>query len=218
MKNVILIGKPLIFFSVVLLSEKGLSQVDIINKTLVVQDSSVLYIGIANAIQIINTKNPFFEIRSASGRLRSTGNPFIFELRPSGPGPDTVYLFDGNEVMFKKGFRAVYLPPIEAKLGTLRKEEATQEEIYINGWLVLTIPNCTCKTSFVVSSFEIEFDGEDVDEEVLKIEGDRVTTKARKIIKNLKSGDVVYFDNIKAKNDDGRVIDVPGFSITVKAE
>jgi hypothetical protein len=218
MKNVIPIGKSLMFFSMVLLSEKGLSQVDIINKTLIVQDSSVLYIGIANAIQIVNTKNPFFEIRSASGRLRSTGNPFIFELRPAGPGSDTVYLFDGNEVLLKKAFKAVYLPPIEAKLGTLRKEEATQEEIYINGWLVLTIPNCTCKTSFEVSSFEIEFDGEDVNEEIMKIEGDRVTTKARKIIKNLKSGDVVYFDNIKAKNDDGRVIDVPGFSITVKTE
>jgi hypothetical protein len=170
----------------------------------------------ANSIEISNNKNPFFEIRAYKSSLSSTAHPFIFEVRPTHPGTDTIFILDGNEVLFRKAFRVVSLPAIEAKLGTLRKDEATQEEIYINGWLVLTIPNCKCTTSFVVTSFQIEFEGDDVSEEVIEIEGDRVTTKARRIIKSLKSGDIVYFESIIAKNEDGKSIEVPGFSITVK--
>jgi GldM C-terminal domain len=208
--------KPLLCFLVIVLFKNSLAQTNIINKTLLVPDSSVLYLGITNSIEIVNNKNPFFEIRSASRNLSSTRNSYLFDLRPTHLGWDTVFILDGNEILFQKAFKIVALPSIEAKLGTLRVEEATQEEIYINGWLVLTIPNCKCTPSYVVSSFQIEFEGDDVSDEVIEIEGDRVNTKARKIIKKLKSGDVVYFENIIAKNEDGRSIEVPGFSITVK--
>jgi hypothetical protein len=216
MKRITIIYKSLNCLLFFLLFESGFSQTNIINKTSISPDSSILFIGLSNSIEIINNKNPFFEIRAAKGPLSSTANPYVFELRPSRMGWDTVYLFDGNEVLFKKAFKIVPLPSIEAKLGTLRKDEATQEEIYINGWLVLNIPNCTCKTTYVVTSFRIEFESDDVSQDVIEIEGDRVTTKARKVIKALKSGDVVYFENIIAKNEDGRSIEVPGFSITVQ--
>jgi hypothetical protein len=216
MKMTTILLKPLSFLLMVLLFKNSFSQTNIINKTLLVPDSNFLYLGITNSIEILNNKNPFFEIRAASRSLTSTRNSYIFELRPTRLGWDTVFILDGNEILFQKAFKIVPLPSIEAKLGTLRVEEATQEEIYINGWLVLLIPNCTCTPSYVVSSFEMEFDSEEIDEPILKIEGDRVTTKARKIIKSLKSGDVVYFDHIKAKNQDGSLIDIPGFSLAVK--
>ena len=216
MKKTIVLAKPLLCLLVVLLIKNSFSQTNIINKTLLVPDSNVLYLGITNSIEIVNSKNPFFEIRSASRNLSSTRNSYLFELRPTRLGWDTVFILDGNEILFQKAFRIVTLPSIEAKLGTLRVEEATQEEIYINGWLVLTIPNCKCTTPYVINSFQIEFEGDNVNDVVIEIEGDRVNTKARKIIKSLKSGDVVYFENIIAKNEEGRSIEVPGFSITVK--
>ena len=208
--------RPLIFILIVLLFKNSFSQTNIINKTLLVPDSNFLYLGITNSIEIINNKNPFFEIRSASRNLSSTRNSYVFDLRPTRLGWDTVFILDGNEILFQKAFKIVPLPSMEAKLGTLRVEEATQEEIYINGWLVLMIPNCTCTPAYGVTSFEVGFDSEEVNEDVLKIEGDRLTTKARKIIKSLASGDVVYFEHIIAKDPDGRSIEVPGFSLTVK--
>ena len=216
MKKTIILAKPLLCLLVVLLFKSSFSQTNIINKTLLVPDSNVLYLGITNTIEIINNKNPFFEIRSASRSLSSTRNSYLFELRPSRLGWDTVFILDGNEILFQKAFKIVTLPSIEAKLGTLRVEEATQEEIYINGWLVLMIPNCTCTPAYTVTSFEVDFESEEVNADVLKIEGDRLTTKARKIIKSLASGDVVYFEHIIAKDADGRSIEVPGFSLTVK--
>jgi GldM C-terminal domain len=208
--------RALICLIFALIFKSSFSQTDIINKTLISPDSNVLYLGITNSIEIINNKNPFFEIRSANRSLTSTHNSHIFELRPTRLGWDTVFIIDGNEILFQKAFKIVALPAIEARLGTLRVEEATQEQIYINGWLVLTIPNCKCTTTYVVSSFEVEFESEDHGEEIIKIEGDRLTIKARKVIKSLNSGDVVYFDRIVAKNEDGKSIEVPGFTITVK--
>jgi hypothetical protein len=216
MKKTTILSKPITCLFALLLFKNSFSQTDIINKTLLVPDSSVLYLGITNTIEIINNKNPFFEIRSASRSLSSTRNSYLFELRPAKLGWDTVFILDGNEILFEKAFKIVPLPSIEAKLGTLRVEEATQEEIYINGWLILTIPNCKCTPAYTVTSFEVEFDSEEVNEDILKIEGDRLTTKARKIIKSLAPGDVVYFDHIIAKDRDGRAIEVPGFGLTVK--
>ena len=216
MKMITILLKSFTCLLFILLFKNSYSQTNIINKTLLVPDSNVLYLGITNSIEIINNKNPFFEIRSASRNLSSTRNSYIFEIRPTHLGWDTVFILDGNEILFQKAFQIVALPAIEAKLGTLRVEEATQEEIYINGWLVLTIPNCKCTPLYGVTSFEVGFDSEDVKEDVLKIEGDRLTIKARKIIKSLSSGDVVYFENIIARDPDGRSIEVPGFSLTVK--
>ena len=192
------------------------AQADVVNGTLLSTDSNTLYIGISNAVKIINSKNPFFEIRAAQSALSATTNPFVFDVRPTRMGWDTIFVYDGNKVILQKAFKIAHLPPVEARLGTLRVDEATQEEIYINGWLVLMIPNCTCTTSYVVTSFEVDFETEVEGAELIKIEGDRLTTKARKTIKSLKPGDVVYFDHIIAKNQDGETREIPGFSIAVK--
>jgi hypothetical protein len=216
MKRKTIVSNSLTCLVLVLFLNKSFSQTNIINATLVSPDSSVLYIGIINTIEITNTKNPFFEIRAAKSKLSSTPHPYRFEIRPYGLWTDTVFIFDGNDVSLKKAFTIVPIPPVEARLGTLRGDEATAEEISINGWLVLSIPNCKCTTSYVVSSFEVEFESETIDEEPIKMEGDRVNVKAKKIIRTLKAGDTVYFDHIKAKNEDGQVIDIPGFSISVQ--
>ena len=192
------------------------AQTDIINSTLLSPDSSILYIGIANSVKIINSKNPFFEIRAAKNPLTATTDPFVFNLHPAMPGWDTVFVYDGNHIVVQKAFQVKLLPQVEARLGTLRVDEATQEEIYINGWLVLFIPNCKCNLRYTVTSFEVDFETDVEGAELMQIEGDRLTTKARKTIKSLKPGDVVYFDHIIAKDDDGRTMKVPGFSITVK--
>ena len=216
MKKSTILLKIFTLWLLFLLCRNSFSQTNIINKTLVVPDSNVLYLGVTNSIEILNNKNPFFEVRSANTPLTSTPHSFIFEMHPTRLGTDTVFVYYDGKLLFQKSFNIVPLPGIQAKLGTLKVEEATQEEIYINGWLVLYIPNCSCTTNFVVTSFELEFDSEEVKEDILKIEGDRLTIKARKMIKSLASGDVVYFDNIIAKNADGQSIQVPGFSLTVK--
>jgi hypothetical protein len=216
MKRTLIICKPVIYLVAIFLFKSGVSQINIVNRTLLSPDSNVLFVGITNSIEVINTKNPFFEIRAGKSALSSTTHPYIFEVRSTQPGVDTIVVSDGDQVILKKAFKITFLPTIEAKLGTLRKEEATQEEILINGWLVLTIPNCKCSPAYEVTSFQLEFDGDDVDEEIIAIEGNRFTTKAKKIIKSLKSGDTVYFEKIIAKNEEGKSIQVPDFSLTVQ--
>jgi len=175
-------------------------------------------VGVTNSIEITNYKNPFFEIRSAKTFLSATSNSYVYDMRPSRIGWDTIYLIDDGNVLLKKTFRIDPIPAVQAKLGTLSidLEEATQEEIVINGWIQLFIPNCKCAPAFTVNSFEVEFEGDNVPEKPIKIEGDRLTIPVRKLIMALKSGDTVYFDHIIAKNDEGKSIDVPGLSISVK--
>jgi hypothetical protein len=210
------VNKLLSWLLLMLLVDRGFSQPNIINKTLIAPDSNVLFIGIPNAIQVINYKNPFFEIRASNSALQATGNSFIYEIRPTRIGWDTIYLYDDGKVILKKAFRIDPVPAVQVKLGTLQVDEATQEEIVINSWLQLFIPNCKCTTSFAVTSFEVSFEGDEVPEKPIKIEGDRLSTPVRKLIMGLKTEDTVYFDHIIAKNEDGKTINVPGISISVK--
>jgi hypothetical protein len=215
-KNNIPFGVTLVIFTVI--ANSSFSQANIINRTLVSPDSSVLFVGMPNSIEVVNYKNPFFEIRAANSILRATGNSFVYEIHPTKLGWDTIFVMDDGNVLFKKAFRIDPLPPVQVKLGTLATdlEEATQEEIVINSWLQLFIPNCKCTTSFAVTSFEVSFEGEDVSDKPIKIEGDRLTIPVRKMIMALKSGDTVSFDHIIAKNPDEKTIEVPGVSIGVK--
>ena len=212
------LNKLLSCLLLILLFSCSYSQTDIINKLLVSPDSSILFVGITNSIEITNYKNPFFEIRSANSFLSATSNSYVYEIRPRRIGWDTIYIIDDGNVLLKKAFRIDPIPPVQAKLGTLSidLEEATQEEIVINGWIQLFIPNCKCAPTFTVNSFDVEFEGDNVPENPIKIEGDRLTIPVRKLIMALKSGDTVYFDHIIAKNEEGKSIDVPGLSITVK--
>jgi hypothetical protein len=208
--------KQLFLLLVLFMGKGGFSQINIINNILISADSNVLFIGLPNGVQVINLQNPFFEIRASKSSLSSTGNPYVFEVRPTQQGWDTISVYYDKQVLLKKVFRTDFLPSMQGRLGTLRKEEATQEEILINGWLVLTIPNCKCSPSYTVTSFQLEFEGDDVDQEPMAIEGNRFTTQAKKIIKSLKSGDTVYFEKIIAKNEEGKSVEVGEFSITVK--
>jgi hypothetical protein len=217
MKRIIVPG-ALIFLFIVLWTGSSFSQTNIINKTLISPDSNVLFIGITNSIEVFNNKNPFFEIRAARSSLTATPHPFIFEVRVSKPGWDTIAISDGSAIFFRKAFRIDFLPSPQAKLGTLLTDSATSEEITINGWLVTTIPNCKCPASFVVSSFQVEFDADGINQEAIPIEGDRLSLQAKKIIRSLKAGDVIYFDHIIAKNEEGKSIELPEFSITVKSD
>ena len=197
---------------------RGYSQANIINRTLVSPDSSVLFIGMPNSIEVVNYKNPFFEIRAANSILRATGNSYIYEIHPTRLGWDTIYVLDDGNVLFKKAFRIDPIPAIEAQWGTLPvdTEEATQEEIVINGWIKLFIPNCKCTSTYAVTSFEVSFDGDAVPQNTIKLEGDRLTIPVRKTIMALKPGATVNIDHIIAKNQDEKTIEVPGLSITVK--
>ena len=214
----VVINKILICVALMGGYEYTYSQPDIVNRTLITTDSSVLYVGITNSIQVVNYKNPFFEIRSANFGLRATGNSYIYEISPTKPGWDTIFIMDDANVLFKKAFRVDYLPLIEAQWGTLPTdtEEATQEEIVINGWIKLFIPNCKCNTTFAVTSFEVSFEGDDAPKDTIKLEGDRLTIPVRKTIMALKSGTTVNIDHIVAKNQDEKKIEVPGFSMSVK--
>jgi hypothetical protein len=212
------IHKSFYFILLNLVVTSGYSQTNIINKTLIFPDSNVLFLGITNSIEIINNKNPFFEIRAAKSSLTATPQPFIFEIQPTHPGWDTISILDGGNVSFRKAFKIDFLPAPEARLGTLRTGEATSEQITINGWLVLIIPNCKCTTPFTVTSFEVSFGSDEIDEKPIAIEGDRLTVKAKKIIRSLKAGDEVYFDHIVAKNEMGRSIDLPGLTMIVKGD
>ena len=192
----ITIASKVLLLIMLTMGKSGFSQINIVNKLLLSPDSNVLFLGVTNSIEVRNYKNLFFEIRAAKSPLSATPNSYVFEVRPNQPGWDTIYISDGTDVFFKKGFRIDYLPAPRAKLGTLHTDSATSEEITINGWIVTFIPNCKCNTSFAVISFQVEFEGDDVEQEPVKIEGDRLDVKTKKFIRTLKPGDVVYFNHI----------------------
>lgn len=139
-----------------------------------------------------------------------------FVLSPKTPGIDTLYLKDGEKVVFAKVFRYEKYPDDVARLGGLERNIATREEVIAQRGLVVHTGNY--KNSRVVLNFLLRAKGKALPEgeTVLSINGNMLTPEAIAIIKKLKAGDTITFDSIRASCTSGRVLTLYPFSVTIR--
>lgn len=202
-----------LFFSCLVLSGELFAQIDLINMSLMNKDSNVAYIGIENEIQIQGAGNKNYFLRGSAESKIEKVDQLRFLLSPKAPGIDTLYVVTGGRMVSSKVFRYEKCPDMVARLGGLQKNVASREEIIAQRGLIVYAGNYN--TSRIILSFLLHVSGKEV-ETNLGINGNMMTSEAISVVRQLKKGDTITFDSIKASCASGRTITLHPFSITIK--
>lgn len=184
-----------------MLIENGFSQVKILNQSLIYPDSAVLYVGVGNKIIIIGpdtTKQ--FEVISSSGTLQSNKRN-EYDARVSKPNSlDTIFVLYKKKIIASKIFRVDLIGEPIAMLDSIKTRIVTKAELKKCKELKVNIPNCISiiNERITVFKYQIYFDCKTCDEiPVLENSNGILNKNFYKYIDYLKSGDKIYFENIK---------------------
>ena len=136
--------------------------------------------------------------------------------RVSQPGDTAIIkLLDKDRIIFERKFKIAEVPSLVATVGHLNDSIATISRLLMNPFLTV---ECLCylKNDFRVISFEMTVHSAAEGDFLLLSSTERFTDEQIKTIKDCKSGDKLYFDNIRAISPDNRTRKLPPFIITIK--
>ena len=191
------------------------SQIKIFNISLVDSTQSILYTGIDNVIRFAGVNQSKFTRKIEKGMLTYLLDNRIV-ARVSQPGDTAVIkLLDKNRVIFEQKFKIAEVPSLVATVGHLNDSIATISRLLMNPFLTV---ECLCylKNDFRVISFEMTVHSAVESDFLLLSSTERFTDEQIRTIKDCKSGDKLYFDNIRAISPDSRTRKLPSFTITIK--
>jgi GldM C-terminal domain len=174
-------------------------QPKLINKELMNKDTSLLFYGIENMLELTNTKyTKGLSINADNSTVSPPKNSSVFMVTPHRLGLDTVSVYYHKNLLVRKVFNVVPFPKPIARLGTSNDSLATIAFLLAqNGLTIFT--NIATTRAFVVYGFTMKFTSNKLtkDKKELKILGNRFTAEAIEIIKALQPNDKIVFDNIK---------------------
>lgn len=182
---------------------------------------NVLYIGVDNPISISVSGIPSDRIfaTSSNGIIRRSGNAWVAIPRQAGTASinvDADVYGDGKrKSMGKMEFRVKNIPdPIGKVAG--RKGGAIDKATLAAQMIVnADLENFEFDAKFTVTEFTVSalvrgFNQEEISKSF------KITSAQRDIISNLKKGEKVFFDNIKAVGPDGKQRELPTISFKIQ--
>jgi hypothetical protein len=196
--------KWLCTFWFLLLILNSFSQIRILNQSLIYPDSAVLYVCVDNRLVIEgldSTKQ--YAIKLTNGSVSknefSKFNEYILQVGIFN-SLDTISVAYKNKTLFSKIFRIEKIGEQIAMLDSFQIKIISKAELKKCKSLRVCIPNCIsiANQRMTVFSYQIYFDCKTCDEiPVLENKNGELNKNIYKYIDYLKSGDKIYFENIK---------------------
>ena len=183
---------------------------------------NVLYMGIANPIQVsvpgVASQN--LEVSMSNGRVEKKGEEyFVYPSKIDASAKSTAITVVANlngqkRPMGSMPFRVKEVPPPVATVaglngGTLRKEDLMAEE-----GIFAELKDFDFDLKFKVIQFDITFSGTYV--KATSSKSNRFTDEQKGFFKSLSQGSTIYIDNIMAKGDDGTTRPLSPIGIKIK--
>jgi hypothetical protein len=137
------------------------SQVEVLNLSLTDSTKKVIYIGIDNEIEIKGFKGN--KTISIKANKCDVSKPLYFDkinrfiLRGKKTGLDTLLIIEDSIYLSNFIYEIKRVNNIEAILSEKKSTTLTKEEILLNPYLTLTIPDCYLKQNTYVTSFELYY-------------------------------------------------------------
>ena len=184
---------------------------------------NVFYRNIANPIDVsvpgIAKEN--LRVEMTNGRVDKTGsawNVFPNELDEMGRRTKiSVYarLTGGERLMGTMDFRVKKVPDPVAKIANQSGGNIRKEDIQMEDGMMAVLEDFDFELRFVVTQFDVSLTGAGGYVNTWKSQSNRFTADQKAQFKNLAVGSIIYFDNIKARGDDGteRTLDPISFKI-----
>lgn len=194
------------------------AQSDLINTTLVDPESNVAFIGIENVFKATFAAHGDYEVKSNLCEIQKSNKPNQFIEKPHAVGVDTFSIIQNGKTIFEKTIKLAYLPLPKTVLGSLDEKTASAEDIIAARDLQVKITNCQCIPAMKVRGYTLNIKRKNTgksDTDIM-VEGNTLLQHCIDAIRLLSAGDVVTFDQIKAKDADNGPVLLPSFSITIR--
>lgn len=173
------------------------SQVTMKNTSLVT-DTNLLYQNMDNWIQVsgINTEVTLIS-RNQSIVSAYDNNKFI--VIPKTMRSDTLLVYSGKRLLFKKNFSIDTLPNLTIQIGNIQKDTATTNDILANKGLSVIFRGSLYYFPVQIVSFRTSFVMPELDTLAtrIKVEGNMFSKQQETIIKQLKVNSKIIFDEIR---------------------
>ncbi len=184
-------------------------QVKIQNTSLISPDTNLVYVGVDNILQITGTKNLDrlkISINDTEQKFKKNG---LFVLRSASEASTfKIKLSSRSKILVEKVFnsRKILNPKIGLGARSLADTTLSIQEILANNKLLIHIPDCLYHFYMQVVRFDLTIYSGNKIINSISVKGNRLSHVELDLLKNLKSGDKIAFENIRATGpEDTRV-------------
>ena len=196
------------------------SQVNISNYSLTDSSQNIFYVGVDNLIKISGNQYDYLKqsvsIKGGGAKLIPGGiGTFIVKVQTE-TDDCRIWINENGKVIFKKDFIVRTVRDIVVRYGGLKDSIATINQLLANPFLFIDIPESYYKHNFQVTSFTATFINQGLDSLKTYSVGNLLTTEQKELIKKLKTGDKIFFDQLYALGPDSRKRKLKSFTITIK--
>ncbi len=184
---------------------------------------NVFYRGIPNPVDVSVPAVAKENIRAemTNGRITPVGNVLMVypaELDEMGRKTTvSVYatIAGSERLMGTMNFRVKKVPDPLAQISNKSGGNIKKEDLIVEDGMMAVLKDFDFELRFTVTQFDVSLTGSGGYVNTWKSTGNRFTSDQKSQFKNLSTGSIVYFDNIKAHGDDGtdRTLDPISFKI-----
>ncbi|MET0394223.1 MAG: hypothetical protein ABW019_13845 [Chitinophagaceae bacterium] len=210
--------KKLVLYFLCLAPIRLLSQINVYNRSLTDSTLAILYIGAENEIRIAgnnyNSAETVVSVSGAGSQLHKTGEG-DYITRVSGVGTCIFILSKGGKTIYKKEFTTALIPDAVATLAGKKDTVMRLYRVLASPFLSVTFPGCFYKHTFSIVSFRAYFIRAG-DTSVTYSPSHMFTAGQTAIVKQLRPGDQLWFDDIRATCADCRIRKLPAFGIKIE--
>lgn len=182
---------------------------------------NVLYIGLSNPISISAGGVPAEKVSAGinNGSMTKTGAG-KYAVVVSKPGTAMITVsgdIDGKvKTLGSKEFRIKYIPDPVLKVGLSKGPYMKAAEFKVQGGLRADLEDFLFEgVRYEVVSYRLYIDARGKDPYEADANSAYFPSSAMPIIRSIKAGDIVYFDNVRVKGPDGRVRDMSNFNLKI---
>lgn len=182
---------------------------------------NVLYIGLSNPISISAGGVPAEKVSAGinNGSMTKTGAG-KYAVVVSKPGTAMITVsgdIDGKvKTLGSKEFRIKYIPDPVLKVGMSKGPYMKAAEFKVQGGLRADLEDFLFEgVRYEVVSYRLYIDARGKDPYEADANSAYFPSSAMPIIRSIKAGDIVYFDNVRVKGPDGRVRDMSNFNLKI---
>ena len=187
---------------------------------------NVFYIGVDNPVSISVPGVPAEKITHTvqGGGVTLKPDPkrgkgkFIAKAKKQGEATVTVSAkFDaGTKTMGQFKFRVKRIPDPVAKIANKKEGSINKGELAAQSGIIPVLENFDFEAYYKVTSFTMARFGKGRDPIYVRSKNNRITPEMVGVINKCRSGDKVYFENIKAKGPDGSTRSLSSVNFTIQ--
>lgn len=192
-------------------------QINVTNVILNDKSKKQLYIGVDNILVISGTKH-YSHVHFAANKMKAEIiNDSTIILQPAMIGADTLRIYSANKLIYQCPFLVDVVPRPIVRIGNSLDTIMTVRQILQSPYLSIIFPNTNFNSEWHVLSYtSVITSSAEGDTFIEYNPSNKFTENETRHIAQLKSGDKIYFDAIRATAPDSQANTFKSFTVHIR--